>query len=148
MKLIINEFGSYLSKKENRFVIKNKEKKEEYSADDVNQILITSPSSLTEGAVKLAIERNIDIVFTTYSGRPFARTYPCTLGGTTLTRREQAKAYYNEKGKIIVKRIIEAKLYNQLSLIKRLNKTRNDLFAKEISLLEENTEKLKKYQIS
>ena len=27
MKLIINEFGSYLSKKENRFVIKNKEKK-------------------------------------------------------------------------------------------------------------------------
>nr|QBM01174.1 CRISPR-associated endonuclease Cas1 [uncultured archaeon] len=148
MKLIINEFGSYLSKKENRFVIKNKEKKEEYSADDVNQILITSPSSLTEGAVKLAIERNIDIVFTTYSGRPFARIYPCTLGGTTLTRREQAKAYYNEKGKIIVKRIIEAKLYNQLSLIKRLNKTRNDLFAKEISLLEENTEKLKKYQIS
>ncbi|MBI5804330.1 hypothetical protein HY450_03740 [Candidatus Pacearchaeota archaeon] len=29
MKIIINEFGSYLSKKENRFVIKNKDKKEE-----------------------------------------------------------------------------------------------------------------------
>ncbi len=26
MKLIVNEFGSYLSKKENRFVIKTKEK--------------------------------------------------------------------------------------------------------------------------
>ncbi len=33
MKLIVNEFGTYLSKKENRFVVKNKDKTEEYSAD-------------------------------------------------------------------------------------------------------------------
>ena len=58
MKLIINEFGSYVSKKENRFVIKLKEKEEEYSADKVEQILISSPSSITEGAVKLAMEKN------------------------------------------------------------------------------------------
>ncbi|MEK6793058.1 MAG: CRISPR-associated endonuclease Cas1 [Nanoarchaeota archaeon] len=49
MKLIINEFGSYLSKKENRFVVKNKEKKEEYSADQVEQIIISSPSSFSFG---------------------------------------------------------------------------------------------------
>jgi len=72
-------YGTYLSKKENRFVIKTKEKEEEYSADDVNQILITSPSSLTEGAVKLAIEKNIDIVFTSFYGKPFARIYPCKI---------------------------------------------------------------------
>ena len=39
MKLIINEFGSYLSKRENRFVVKNKDKQEEYSADQVEQII-------------------------------------------------------------------------------------------------------------
>ena len=79
MKLIINEFGTYLSKKENRFVIKNKDKIEEYSADQVEQIIISSPSSLAEGVVRLATEKNIDIVFTTYGGKPFARIYPCTL---------------------------------------------------------------------
>ncbi len=59
MKLIVNEFGAYISKKENRFVIKIKEKKEEYSADQVDQIIISSPSSLSEGAVRLAIDKEI-----------------------------------------------------------------------------------------
>lgn len=123
MNLIINEFGTYLSK-ENRFVIKTKEKKEEYSADQVDQIIISSPSSLSEGVIKLATEKNIDIVFTSFYGKPFARIYPCTLGGTTLTRREQAKAYFDVRGIIIVKELLKAKLENQLFLIKKLSKTR------------------------
>ncbi|MEM4719563.1 MAG: CRISPR-associated endonuclease Cas1, partial [Candidatus Pacearchaeota archaeon] len=142
MKLIINEFGSSISKKENRFVVKTKEKKEEYSAKKVEQIIISSPSSISEGAVKLSIENNIDIVYTSFNGKPFARIYPCTLGGTTLTRREQAKAYYDERGDIIIKELIKAKLKNQLFLIKRLNKTRQNLFFLEIKSLEENLKKL------
>nr|QBM01402.1 CRISPR-associated endonuclease Cas1 [uncultured archaeon] len=138
MKLVINEFGSYLSKKENRFVVKNKEKTEEYSADQVEQILITSPSSLSEGVVRLAIDNNIDIVFTSFYGKPFARIYPCTLGGTTLTRREQAIAYFDERGVVIVKELLNSKLKNQLFLIKRLSKTRDKLFSSEILTLEKN----------
>ena len=128
MKLIINEYGAYLSKKENRFVVKSKEKEEEYSAEQVEQIIISSPSSLSEGVVRLATEKNIDIVFTSYYGKPFARIYPCTLGGTTLTRREQAKAYFDKRGVIIVKNLLNAKLRNQLFLLKRLNKTRDGIF--------------------
>mgnify|MGYP001582614945 FL=1 len=118
MKLIVNEFGAYLSKRENRFVVKTKEKEEEYSADQVEQIIISSPSSISEGVVRLATDKNINIVYTSYNGKPFARIYPCTLSGTTLTRREQAKAYFDERGVIIVKEILKAKLKNQLFLIK------------------------------
>jgi CRISP-associated protein Cas1 len=103
MNLIINEFGAYLSKKENRFVVRSKEKEEEYSADQVDQIIIASPSSISEGVVQLATDKNIDIVFTSFSGKPFARIYPYTLGGTTLTRREQAKAYFDNRGTTLVK---------------------------------------------
>lgn len=138
MKLIINEFGSYLSKKENRFVIKTKEKEEEFSSDNVEQIIIASPSSISEGVVKLAMDKNIDIVYTSFYGKPYARIYPCTLGGTTLTRREQAKAYFDERGIVIVKEILKAKLKNQLFLIKRLSKTRKRLFESEIEILEKN----------
>ena len=63
MKLIVNEFGSYVSKRENRFVIKSKEKEEEYSADQIEQIIISSPSSISEGVVRLAMEK-ILILFT------------------------------------------------------------------------------------
>ena len=141
MRLIINEFGAYLSKKENRFIVKLKEKDEEYSADNIEQIIISSPSSISESAVKLAIEKNIDIVYMSYTGKPFARIYPCTLGGTTLTRREQAKAYFNEKGIKIIKEILNAKLKNQLSLIRRLNKTREGLFDNEIDLFSDHIRK-------
>ncbi len=144
MKLIINEYGSYLSKKENRFVVKSKEKSEEFSADDVEQIVISSPSSISEGVVRLAIEKNIDIVFTSFHGKPFARIYPCTLGGTTLTRREQAKAYFDERGVTIVKEILKAKLRNQLFLIKRLSKTRDKIFSQDIKKLEDNLAKIDK----
>lgn len=146
MKLIINEFGAYLSKKENRFIIKMKDKVDEYSADDVDQILISSPSSLSESAVKLAIEKNIDIVFTSYHGKPFARIYPCTLGGTTLTRREQAKSYFDERGMYLVRKLLEGKMKNQLFLIKRLSKTRDNVFEKEILALEKNLNGFKKLQ--
>ncbi|MEK6824339.1 MAG: CRISPR-associated endonuclease Cas1 [Nanoarchaeota archaeon] len=142
MKLVVNEFGAYVSKRENRFVIKSKEKEEEYSADQIEQIIISSPSSISEGVVRLAMEKNIDIVYTSYYGKPFARIYPCTLGGTTLTRREQAKAYFDARGVTIVKKILNAKLENQLFLIKRLSKTRDKLFSSEIVKLEENLSKI------
>lgn len=148
MKIIVNEFGSYLSKKENRFVIRTKEKKEEYSADQIEQIIISSPSSISEGAVKLAIEQNIDIVYTSYNGKPFARIYPCTLGGTTLTRREQARAYFDRRGIIIVKEILKSKLKNQLFLIKRLSKTRGKIFFSEIKVLEKNLQEIENVEES
>jgi len=142
MKIVINEFGSYISKKENRFVIKSKEKKEEYSSDQIDQIIISSPSSISESAVKLTVDNNIDIVYASFNGKPFARIYPCTLGGTTLTRREQALAYFDNRGVVIIKEILSAKLKNQLFLIKRLNKTRKGIFFFEVENMERNLQKI------
>lgn len=142
MQLIINEFGTFIGKKENLFEIriKNKEReiKEEYSADKVDQIKILCSSTISSSAIKLAMENNIDIVLTNRFGEPYARIYPCKLGGTTLTRKKQLETYFSEKGVLIVKEIIKAKLQNQLNLLKSLNKTRKGLFKEEISKLNQN----------
>ena len=132
MQIIIDKFGAFIGKKENRFQIKNEDKIEEYSADKVSQILITSPSSLSAGAIKLAMEKNIDIVYTNYFGEPYARIYPCKLGGTTLTRRKQLEAYYTNRGCILARGFISAKISNQLYLLKALNKERDGIFNKAI----------------
>ncbi|MBI1935452.1 CRISPR-associated endonuclease Cas1 [Candidatus Woesearchaeota archaeon] len=138
MQIVIDKFGTFIGKIENRFQIKTKDKKEEYSADNVSQILIASPCSVSAGAVKLAMEKEIDIVYTNYFGTPYARIYPCKLGGTTLTRRRQLEAYYSDKGQILVKNFIRAKTRNQLYLLKSLSKERNNLFSAEIKELELN----------
>lgn len=135
MQLVVDKFGTFIGKKENRFQINTKDKKEEYSADKVSQILVTSPSGISASAIKLAMEKNIDIVYTNYIGQPYARIYPCKLGGTTLTRRKQLEAYYNDKGRLLVKKFIEAKTKNQLYLLKSLNKERDGIFADEINEL-------------
>ncbi len=135
MQIIVNEYGAKLSKCENRIVISSDAKKEEFASDNINQIIICSPCAITEGAIQLATSKNIDIVFTDFAGRPYARIYPCTLGGTTLTRREQARACISPKGVQIAVKIICGKITNQAAMLAQLNKTRNNLLNEEITKL-------------
>lgn len=129
MQLIVDGYGSYIHRKENLFEIETKtknqeKKKEEFSADMVDQILITSKTSISSGAIQLAMEKQIDIVYLDWYGKPYARTYPCKLGGTTRTRRLQAMKYLSREVANMAKAMVRAKISNQLTLLKQLAKTR------------------------
>lgn len=126
MHLIIDEYGTFIGKKENRFEIRRQGKTEEFSADLIKQIIISSASSISTDAIKLAMENGIDIVYLGKFGEPKARIYPCRLGGTTLTRKKQLEAYFSGKGLILAKKFIEAKIENQANLLKSLAKTREN----------------------
>ncbi len=53
MKLIVNEYGSVIRKEENRFIVVNNKQKQEFSADDISQILITSGTSISSGVINM-----------------------------------------------------------------------------------------------
>ncbi|MCL4381166.1 CRISPR-associated endonuclease Cas1 [Candidatus Marsarchaeota archaeon] len=124
MQLIVDGYGSYIHCKDNLFVLElrvgTERKKEEFSADSVSQIIITSAASISSNAIKLAMEKQIDILYLDYRGIPYARTYPCKLGGTTLTRRRQATQYLSSTVSNMIKSMIQAKISNQLFLLKSL----------------------------
>lgn len=122
MELIINQYGAYLSRIQNRFQIQNKDDKQEYSADQVTQIIISTPISISSGAIELAQEHLIDIVFLNIYGEPYARIYPCRLGGTTLTRKRQAEIYQSPKSADLAKKFVEGKIKNQILFLKALYK--------------------------
>ncbi|MCX8190022.1 MAG: CRISPR-associated endonuclease Cas1 [Candidatus Diapherotrites archaeon] len=124
MQLILNDFGSFLGKKGERFVVKTSDKKEEFAVALVEQIIIASASSISVSAIKLALKNDVDIVFFSSKGKPIGRIFPCRLGGTTLTRRKQLEAYYSEKGAEIAKKLIKAKILNQAYFLKSLSKSR------------------------
>ena len=148
MQLIVDGYGSYIHRKENLFEVETKseaqeKKKEEFSADIVSQILITSKVSISSGAIQLAMEKQIDIVYLDWHGKPYARTYPCKLGGTTLTRRRQATKYLSSEVASMVKAMIRAKVSNQLTLLKQLAKARKSReFDGYISQIKANMAKL------
>lgn len=127
MQLIINEYGAFVGKKANRFEVKRDDTVDEFPADDVEQIVIAKASSISSGAVKLAMEKNIDIVFLGKFGMPAGRIYPCKLGGTTLTRRIQLEASADERGFGVSSKLVQAKIRNQAYFLKSLGKTRGGI---------------------
>jgi CRISPR-associated protein Cas1 len=126
MYLVVDNFGAFVKKKSNRFLVSYGDKSEEFCADDVSQILILKGSAISTDSMALAAEKGIDIVIVDNVGRPLARIYPCRLGGTTLTRRRQLEAYFSNKGMFIVKAFLKAKIENQSYLLRALGKSREN----------------------
>lgn len=132
--IAIEKPGSYVKKSGNRFVIKNRDSKQEYSADKLSQFLFVAPAAISTDAIQLAMDKNIDLVYLDWRGNPFARTYRPTLGGTTLTRKKQLEATASKKGAKLVIKIVQAKILSQLNFIKSLSKDRKgDLELKKLA---------------
>lgn len=132
--IIIDKHGSYLQKIGNRFAVKYGSDRKEYSADKIAQIIFVAPSAISSEAIKLAVDKNIDLVYLDFRGNPYARTYGTTLGGTTLTRKKQLEATVSDKGTMLVIKIVEAKIASQLNFIKALSKDRkNNLVLKRLT---------------
>ncbi len=143
MQLIIDEYGTFIGKEGERFKVESKEKEDEFSAHQTEQIIITKPSTVSSDAIKLAVENNIDIVYLDHFGMPYARIYPCKLGGTTLIRRRQAEMANEALAGDLVKSIIGAKMENQMLLLKSLEKTRKNVdFSEGMHLIKKSVSRL------
>lgn len=143
MKLIINSPGAYLSKKDERFLIKVDEQKQEYSCKKVEQILISTSALVTSDALKLAVENNIDVVFLQYNGQPFARLWHSKLGSISTIRRNQLKLIDLPLGTVLSKEWINQKLKNQIDHLEKLKLNRTE---EKISILSETILKIKEQQ--
>ena len=126
MQLVINSYGAYLRKSGNCFLVKREDKSFEVAVGKVNSILITTAAYITTDAIKLAVDNNIDIVFLDSHGNPYGRVWHPRLGSTTLIRRRQLELYETSDGLNLAKEWGLKKLENQIELLSRLKKTREE----------------------
>ncbi|MCY6485485.1 CRISPR-associated endonuclease Cas1 [Clostridium aestuarii] len=126
MKLIINTHGAYISRVNERFLIKIGDKKQEYSSKKVEQILLTTSALITTDALKLAVENNIDVVFLEHNGQPFARVWHSKLGSISTIRRCQLRLTDIPLGTQLAKEWITEKLNNQIQHLEKLKLNRSD----------------------
>jgi CRISPR-associated protein Cas1 len=131
MRILIDDYGAYLKKKGNRFVVASEGKTEEFSSDKVSQVMVLRGSAISTDAMELASAKNIDIVCLDRVGRPYARIYPCRLGGTALTRRNQLEAYRSRKGVVLAKSFVQAKIGNMGYFLRSLAKARKDVLLRD-----------------
>lgn len=126
MNLVINTEGTYLSKNGECFCIKNGENKSMISAKKVESILITVSVSLSSDVIRLAVENNIDIVFTKRGGEPFARAWHCNIGKISTIRRKQLFLSDNILGKQLISEFLLQKLNSQKEHLEILKSNRRD----------------------
>jgi CRISPR-associated protein Cas1 len=125
MKVFLDDFGIFLGRKRNRFIVKKSGEAKEIVADDVDSIICCSSGvAFSASALGLAVENNIQVVFARYSGWPYAVLMPASLTGSVRARREQFIAYNDERSLVLAKKFITGKLVNQANFLKLMAKNR------------------------
>lgn len=143
--LIINKFGIRIRKTRQRFQIFHPPTnfKKEYPAKEVAKIVILRPCSVSSGAVELATENEVDIVYLGKFGKPYARIYPSKLGGAVLIRKRQSEASHSDTSLVLAKEFVRGKCQNQINYLKYLARVTGQNFFRHIDKSEAILESLK-----
>ncbi len=144
MKLVISNFGVFLGRKGERFVVKDLSgSRDELNAADVEEIHLLSPgTTVSISAMRLALRHGVLVVYGRRDGWPIGFTVPAVLTGTVKTRREQYKAYNDFRGVELAKGFARAKTFNQACILRLLAKNRKNRDSDTASRLYEKADKI------
>ena len=86
MELVINNFGVSLNRDNEGFVITNADGRPRIPAAGITSIQIGKGAQITSDAVMLAVEREIEVLFSDRSGTPVARIWSPKYGSVAIIR--------------------------------------------------------------
>lgn len=147
MELILNTFGTSLNRDNEGFVITHKDGRQRIPADGITSIQISRGAQITSDAVLLAIEKEIEVLFTDKSGTPVGRIWSPKYGSISTIRKGQVNFSFSHDAVDWIKDVILKKIENQQALILLMIATDNSDKAKvqkAINRLEDYRNKIKK----
>lgn len=123
MELVLNTFGTYLTKENDTFVVVHKDGKQRIDPEKLKSVLISKGAQISSDAAMLAIEHNIDVFFVDGTGKPVGRIWSNKFGSITTIRRKQLDFTFSPKAVEWIKDIIAEKIDNQMALLLSLQLT-------------------------
>ena len=124
--LILDDPGIFLGKHSQRLVLrKGGETLQEVPLFQVGQVIVsTQGATLSADAVNACAENGIPITFLGRRGEPMAVLSSPALTATVITRREQLRAYDDERGGILAYLLASGKIRNQINILRYFSKYR------------------------
>jgi CRISPR-associated protein Cas1 len=107
-------------------VVKNEDGKSEVPAEKVDAIIASANILISSQAIKLCIEKNIQLVVADWAGRPIARLWASTAGKSTELRRRQYANQDTVLGVQISLELVRTKLKGQKGLLQDLKPPYSD----------------------
>lgn len=121
MELVLNTFGTSLSRDNEGFVVTHKDGKQRIPAIGIKSIQISRGAQITSDAVMLAIENEIEILFMDKAGNPIGRVWSPKYGSISTIRKGQLNFTYTKDAVCWIKDIISRKIENQQALLLMMN---------------------------
>ncbi len=121
MELVINNFGVSLSRDNEGFVITNADGRMRIPVSGVNAIQISRGAQITSDAVLLAVENEIEVIFSDKAGNPVARIWSPKYGSVSTIRKGQLSFSFSHDAVEWIKNVIRNKISNQQALLLMLS---------------------------
>ena len=117
MDLVLNTFGSCLTKDNDCFMVIHKDGKQRIPPADLRSIFISRGAQISSDAVMLAIENEIEVLFMNNSGEPLGRIWSNRYGSISTIRKGQIEFSQSKNAVKWITEIISAKIENQQALL-------------------------------
>jgi len=129
LKLVLDDYGSYLGMEKGCFTLRDKEgKTERYPLfeSEIGEIKIKSGNAISSSALTACGFWGIDCLFLTQKGRPVAMLKSLYDDSHVNTRICQYEALSNEKGTYIAKQLVLGKIEGQNQVLSKYGLKRHD----------------------
>lgn len=117
MELILNTFGTSLSRENEAFIILHKDGKQRVPAQGIKSIQISRGAQITSDAVILAIENEIEVMFMDKAGHAIGRIWSPKYGSVSTIRKGQLAFTFSKDAVQWIKEVIRKKIENQQALL-------------------------------
>ncbi len=117
MDLIINTFGVSLSKDNEGFVISNHDGVQRVPIAGIRSIQLSRGAQITSDAVLLAIENEIEVIFSDSSGNPLGRIWSPKYGSISTIRKGQLSFTFKHDAVEWIKGVVMKKIQNQQAMM-------------------------------
>lgn len=117
MELILNTFGTYLTKDNQTFMVIHKDGKQRIDPAKLKSISIGKGAQISSDAALLAIEHQIDVFFVDKGGTPAGRIWSNRFGSVSTIRRNQLDFTFSKQAVKWIKLVMMEKIDNQIALL-------------------------------
>lgn len=142
MELVLNSYGASLSRDNEGFVIVNQDGKQRIPTDGIRSIQLSRGAQITSDAVMLAVEKEIEVVFSDKGGNVIGRIWSPKYGSISTIRKGQLNFTFTHDALVWIKDVIVKKMENQQALLLMMKRD-DDGIAK---LVEKNISKINDYR--
>lgn len=146
MELVLNTFGTSLTKENNSLVVRHKGGTQKIPIEKLKTISISKGAKISSDAALLAIENEVEILFVDNTGKPQGRLWSIKYGSVSTIRRKQIDFTLSKNAIKWIQNLINKKIDNQIALlisIAPIDWTEQELLDKIIGRLNDYKDKIK-----